>query len=89
MTSKEFIKEVAEKYGQTQKHVKEMANIFEDALKDVLMRGDSVKFADVNYSVADVEARTARNPATGEVVECPATRRVIVKPSITLKRVVK
>ena len=89
MTSTNFIKEVAQASGLSQKAVKEMANTFETVLKDVLARGESVKFADVNYSVRDVDARTGRNPATGESIEIPATKRVVVKASATLKKVVK
>ena len=89
MTSKTFIKEVAEKGGLTQKTVKEVVSILEDVLKETLSRGESVKVMDVNYSVKDVDARTARNPATGETFEAPATRRVIVKPSSALKKIVK
>ena len=89
MTSTNFIKEVAQASGLSQKAVKEMANTFETVLKDVLARGESVKFATVNYSVRYVDARTGRNPATGESIEIPATKRVIVKASATLKKVVK
>ena len=89
MTSTNFIKEVAQASGLSQKAVKEMANTFETVLKDVLARGESVKFADVNYSVRDVDARTGRNPATGESFEILVTIRVIVKASATLKKVVK
>lgn len=89
MTSTKFIKEVAETAGVTQKNAREMANAFETVLKNTLARGESVKFADVNYSVKDVEARVARNPATGETFECPATKKVVVKPSSTMKKVVK
>ena len=89
MTSTSFIKEVAQVSGLSQKAVKEMASTFESVLKDILARGESVKFADVNYYVKDIEARTGRNPATGETLELPATKKVIVKPSSTLKKIVK
>ena len=55
MTSTSFIKEVAQVSGLSQKAVKEMASTFESVLKDILARGESVKFADVNYSVKDIE----------------------------------
>ena len=89
MTSKNFIKEVAEKTGMTQKAVKETIYAVEDILKEVIARGESVKVMDVNYSVKDVDARIARNPATGETFEVPATKKVVVKPSSSMKKVVK
>lgn len=89
MTSKNFIKEVAQKTGMTQKAVKETIYAVEDVLKEVIARGESVKVMDVNYSVKDVEARTGRNPLTGESLDLPATKKVVVKPSATLKKLVK
>lgn len=89
MTSEVFIKEVANVSGMTLKAVREMTKTFESVLKDVVARGESVKFADINISVKDVDAHVGRNPATGESIEVPASRKVVVKPSSTLKKIVK
>lgn len=89
MTSKDFIREVAEVSGETQKHTKEMAVVFEETLKKVLERGESVKFADVTFSVKETEARTGRNPATGEAVEIPAGKKVVAKLSGPFKKLLK
>lgn len=89
MTSTSFIKEVAAKGGISQKAAREISYVFEDVLRDFLSRGESVKVMDVNYAVKDVEARTGRNPATGEAIDIPATKKVLVKASSTLKNFVK
>lgn len=89
MTSTNFIKEVAAKGGISQKAAREISYVFEEVLREFLSRGESVKVMDVNYSVKDVEARTGRNPATGESIDIPATKKVSVKASSTLKNFVK
>jgi DNA-binding protein HU-beta len=43
----------------------------------------------VKFTVKDVEAREARNPATGETVEVDATRSVRASVGATLKSAVK
>lgn len=89
MTSKTFIKEVADKTSLSQKYVKEILYDIEEVLKEVISRGETVKVMDINYSVKDVDARIARNPSTGETFEVPATKKVVVKPSSSMKKVVK
>ena len=89
MTSVDFVKEVAAGTGMSQKDVRDMAVIFENAIKTRLASGESFKFADINFSVKDVPAHTGRNPATGETIELPATKKVVLKSSTTLKDCVK
>ena len=85
MTSLSVIDEVAATYGVT----KEFAKMFEEVIAKMLANGEAFKFADVNFSVKDVPAHTGRNPATGESLDIPASKKVVIKPSSGLKTVVK
>lgn len=89
MTSVTFIDEVAATYGVTKKDAKDFAKMFEETIAKMLEHGEAFKFADVNFSVKDVPAHTGRNPATGESMDVPASKRVVIKPSSGLKLVVK
>ena len=89
MTSLSVIDEVAATYGVTKKDTKEFAKMFEEVIAKMLANGEAFKFADVNFSVKDVPAHTGRNPATGESLDSPASKKVVIKPSSGLKTVVK
>lgn len=88
MNQKEFYKHVAETTGKTQKEVKEMAQLFEDCVSEVITSGESVKLIGLTLSVKDTAPRKSRNPKTGEVIDVPAKKRVAVKVSPALKRTV-
>lgn len=89
MTSSQFIKEVATKNGMTQKAVKEMADIFEIAIKEKVKNGETFKVFDVTFSVKDVPERSGFNPLTKEPATYPATKKVCLKPSVDLKKSAK
>lgn len=89
MTSSQFIKEVATKYGMTQKAVKEMADIFETAIKEKVKNGETIKVFDITFSVKDVPERSGFNPLTMKPAVYPATKKVSLKPSSDFKKVAK
>lgn len=92
MTSKSFIKEVALKYknsGVTQKSLKMYVDIIEDSIKDRIASGEQFKVCDLTFSVKDVPACERRNPMNGETIHCDETKKLKVKPSVDMKRVVR
>jgi nucleoid DNA-binding protein len=89
MTSIDFVKKVAENTGLSQRVVRSVFKASEDALQDALVRGESLKAMNLNFSTKEVAAHTGRNPSTGETVEVPAYNRIVVKPSVSLKNAVK
>ena len=89
MTSKTLIKTVAESTGYTQKATKAFFDAAEVALKSTVATGEKVKVLDTTFSVKDVAAREGRNPATGESLSIPATKKVATKVSKDFKSVVK
>ena len=89
MTTKTFIKTVAEKNGMTQKAVKEMADAFEIAIKEAVAAGETFKFADVTYSVKATSERVGFNPLKGEKITIPASKKITLKASRDLKLTAK
>jgi len=92
MTSKTFIKAVADATGKTQKDTKAFLDGVETVLKSTVASavvGEKVKVLDTTYTVKDVSAREGRNPATGESISIPATKKVALKVSKDFKDVVK
>lgn len=89
VNKKEFIKEVAEKLGKTQKETAEIYEAMVGTICEHLEKGEAVKLSGfVTFDIQEVEERTARNPRTGEAVPVPAHNRVKVKISKTLKDLV-
>lgn len=91
-TSKEFIKKAAENMGITQRHADEMAKGFETTVKQMLSEmnvDERIKVMDITFTKKDVPEREGRNPSTGETMQIPASKKIVLKPSIDLKRIVK
>lgn len=73
MKKAEFIKEIANRCGATQKAVNEVIEATGEVILDVIANNDSVKFANVcTFKGVSKDARIARNPRTGESVNVPA-----------------
>jgi DNA-binding protein HU-beta len=73
MTRTEFYKAVAMKTGMTQKDTRTVFEAAQEVVLDALRADDEVKVFDgVSLSRVLREARTARNPHTGETMTIPA-----------------
>ena len=67
---------------ETDAYIKAITDVILDAMAD----GDEVLFPRIaKFSVADVPARKARNPRTGEPIDVPAKKKVKVKVLSDLK----
>ena len=80
----EFVAKLAEKLGTTKKDATEIfyayAAVFKESLQEV---GDKVALRGfVTGEVVHVEARTGRNPKTGEAIDIEAKDKIKVKSSI-------
>lgn len=81
---------VAEKMDITKKDSKEVVQTVFDTISELMVSGESVKIAGFGaFEKVDKEARTARNPKTGEPVPVPAHGAVRFKPSSILKDALK
>jgi DNA-binding protein HU-beta len=87
MTNKTFIEALAAKTGSTKKATKEFVDAFEVVLKETVVSG-KVKVADLTFTTKDMPARKGHNPVTGESIDIPARKRLIVKPSLDFKALI-
>lgn len=74
MNKTELISAVAEQAGMTKKDTESVINATLDAITAALAKGDKVQLAGFGiFEVKHREARTGRNPRTGEAMEIAAT----------------
>lgn len=86
MNKTELIAAAAEASGLTKKDTEKAINAAIEAITAALVKGDKVQIAGFgSFEVKDREARTGRNPHTGEAIEIAATRVPGFKASKTLK----
>jgi DNA-binding protein HU-beta len=72
MTKSEFVKKIAEKADCTQVVAATMLDAIGEVTLDAMGANDYVPFAFGKIGGKTVNARTARNPKTGETVAVPA-----------------
>jgi len=91
MTKTQLIDAIHEKdTGLTKLQVAEVVDAVIEAMTTALVQGDKVEIRGFgNFTVRQREARKARNPKTGEMVEVPAKRVPHFKPGKELKAVVE
>ena len=74
MNKTELISAVAEQAGMTKKDTESVINATLDAITAALAKGDKVQLAGFGiFEVKHREARTGRNPRTGESMEIAAS----------------
>ena len=86
MTKKELIQFVAQSTDNTIKDTEEIVDEFINYVKNSLVQHEDVVihgFGTFKTKLRD--ARTARNPQTGETIEVPAKYALTFKPTSTLK----
>ncbi len=77
---------VAQSTGMTKKDASAAVSAVLDAIVDALASGDDVKITGFGgFEVKTREARTGRNPRTGEPVEIPASKYVSFSAGSVLK----
>ena len=86
MKKPELVKKIAKMNGVTQVSAREALDMVFDSIRALVLEGESVEIQSFGkFYTVDVEARTRRNPMTGEAVEVPAGRRAKFKYSQKLK----
>ena len=86
MTKKEIVKFVAQSTDNTIKDTEKIVDEFINYVKNSLVQHEDVVihgFGTFKTKLRD--ARTARNPQTGETIEVPAKYALTFKPTSTLK----
>ena len=86
MNKAELINAAAEKAGLSKKDTEAAVNAAIDAIVESLVNEDKVQLVGFGtFETKDREARTGRNPSTGEPMEIPAARLPVFKAGKALK----
>lgn len=86
MNKTELIAAVAAKAGLTKKDAEKAVNAAFEAITAALVQGEKVSLAGFGiFETKTREARTGRNPRTGEATQIPASTVPAFKASKTLK----
>lgn len=90
MNKADIINKVHEEVGVTKADAERMMDVFIDSVTNTLKGGDEVSIAGLGiFSAKMRNARTARNPRTGEAIEVPAMRVPKFRAAKALKDAVK
>ena len=89
MNKTELVSAIAEKSGLSKDQATTALNAFEAVVTDELKAGGSVALVGFGaFSVKTREARTGRNPKTGEALQIAASNAVTFKAGKALKEAV-
>lgn len=89
LTITDLTNTLAEQTGSTKKAAKEQIEAVVGLITAGLVSGDAVRIAGLGtLTVVEREARTGRNPQTGEALEIPASKTVKFKVTSSLKAAV-
>lgn len=89
MNKTELVEKVATSAGLTKAQADAAVNAFVETLTDVLKAGDKITLKGFGtFEVRQREARTGRNPRTGETMTIAASKAPAFKASSALKKVV-
>ena len=86
MNKTELIVAIAEKAGLTKKDAESALNATINVITEALAKGDKVQIAGLgSFEVKNREARTGRNPQTGETIQIAASKLPAFKAAKALK----
>jgi DNA-binding protein HU-beta len=86
MTKADVVEALANKLGINRNDAEKAVNIVLDDIVHALKQGERVNISGFGtFSVSNREARTGRNPKTGEAIEISASRSAKFKPGKQLK----
>lgn len=81
MTKADIVQQVAERTGLSRKEAMESVELFLGGIKDSLKRGERVSLVGFGtFFLKEKQARSGRNPRTGESIEIPRKVTANFKP---------
>lgn len=81
MNKSDLIASVAEKAGLQKREAERAVDAFIDSVQEALAKGDKVTVVGFGtFEVRERQARTGRNPQTGEPIQIAATRVPAFRP---------
>ena len=90
MNKTELTAALAEKTGSNKKDAEKAINAFVDVVTEALANGEKIQIVGFgSFEVKTREARTARNPRTGEEIKIEASKAPVFKAGKALKDSVK
>ena len=90
MNKTEMTSAIAQASGVSKKDSEKVLNAIVEIMTQELVKGNRVQLSGFGiFEVRDREARTGRNPITGETVQIPATKVPAFKASKNLKDRIK
>lgn len=85
-----LVAQVADNLTLPKSSVDSVARALFEGLTAAVVAGETVRIHGVGtFTAVDTEARTGRNPTTGEALQIPASKRISFKPSKPFKDAVK
>ena len=86
MNKSELIAKIAEKSGLNQKDAGKALDGLTQAVSDALANGEDVTMVGFGtFKVTQRQAKTGRNPQTGETIQIPAKKAPVFKAGKALK----
>ena len=81
MNRRDLVAKLAERTGQDRKDVDAVIGAFVEEVTAQVAAGEPVMLTGfAKFARVDRAARTGRNPATGETIQIPASRKVRITP---------
>lgn len=89
MNKRELIAALAEKTDSSKAEAEEFLTAFVDTVTETVATGDPVTISGFcKFARVDRAARKGRNPATGEPIDIPASRKARITPLKAFKEAV-
>ncbi|HEY8393742.1 MAG TPA: HU family DNA-binding protein [Thermaerobacter sp.] len=90
MNKPELVNAIAEKTGLNKKDSERAVNAFVESISEALAKGEKVSLVGFGtFEVRTRQARTGRNPRTGQTLTIPAAKVPAFKPGKQLREMVK
>ena len=90
MLTKDLITEISTQTGLTKRRVEELLNATTSIVLENLLQGKAVQL--MNIGMLEVKEKSPRvivHPRTGERTEVPAKKQLVLRPTATVKDVLK
>lgn len=82
MNTSELVERIADEHGVSKDHTRKIIDSVLVTIASAAAAGEEVNLAGFGrFKAADRAARSGRNPATGEAIEIPASRKLTFSPA--------
>ena len=90
MLTKDLISEIATHTGWTKRRTEELLSATTSIVLESLLQGKSVQLMNIgSLEVKEKNARIIVHPKTGERNEVPAKKQLVLRPTATMKDILK